>query len=63
MMMRAMMKSHVIDFHKGKEELRCMEDELPVVIYIVIMSDIMNVFSQFSFVEDFINANNMLENE
>lgn len=38
MMMRSMMRAEVIDFHNGKEELLSMDDELPVVIYIILMS-------------------------
>lgn len=40
MMVHAMMKSEVIDFHKGEEELVCIDDELPVAIYVVGMSDV-----------------------
>jgi len=40
MMMRSLMRAEVIDFYKGKEELVSMDDELPVNIYIVLMSNI-----------------------
>ncbi len=36
--MRSMMRAAVIDFHKGKEELNSMDDELPVCIYIILAS-------------------------
>jgi hypothetical protein len=30
MMMRSLIKASVVDFHKGKEEILSMDDELPV---------------------------------
>lgn len=30
MMMRSLIKAQVVDFHKGKEEILSMDDELPV---------------------------------
>lgn len=46
MMMRSMMRAGVIDFHKGKEELASMDDELPIVIYIILMANIPNLFTE-----------------
>ena len=36
MMMKSMMKASVIDFHSAKEELASMDDELPIIIYIIL---------------------------
>jgi len=55
MMMRSMMKAEVIDFHKGKEELVSMDDELPVIIYIVLMCNIKQLMANLVLIDDFIN--------
>lgn len=34
-MMNTFMKQSVIDFHKGKMEITSMDEELPLLIYIV----------------------------
>ena len=61
--MRAMMRSSVIDYHHGKEELVSMDDELPVVIFIILNSNIKNLFAEISLVEDFINLDPSIESE
>lgn len=63
MMMRSMMRAGVIDFHNGKEELVSMDDELPILIYIILMSDIKHVFSEINIISDFINQDPTLESE
>jgi hypothetical protein len=45
-MMRTFMKLEVYDFYKGKEELVSMDDELPIYIYIVLNSDVENIFAE-----------------
>jgi len=42
------MRAGVIDFHKGQEELASMDDELPIVIYIILMADVENLFTELS---------------
>lgn len=54
-MMRSMMRASVIDFHKGKEELVSMDDELPVVIFIILQCKIPDIMAELYFLEDFIN--------
>jgi len=41
----ASMKTTVLDYWKSKEELETMDDELPVVIYIVAMSNVESIAS------------------
>lgn len=48
MMMRSMMRAGVIDFHKGEEEFTRVEDELAIIIFIVLMSDIPNLFTELN---------------
>lgn len=40
------MKINVLDYHKAKEELLSMDDELPIIIYILIMSNVHNLISK-----------------
>ncbi|KAL4467787.1 hypothetical protein ABPG74_013122 [Tetrahymena malaccensis] len=63
MMMRSMMRAGVIDFHKGREELASMDDELPILIYIILMCNINNLFTELQIVDDFINLDPSIEAE
>ena len=63
LMMHSLMKSIVVDFHKGKEELSSMDDELPIIIYIILYARIPNIEAEFAFIEDFINLDPTLESE
>ncbi len=63
MMMRSMMRACVFDFFKGKEELVGMDDELPIVIYIIFKADVPNIYSELSYVEDFVKFDVSVENE
>lgn len=49
------MKTTVIEFYKGKEELISMDDELPVLLFILIKCKCKNLFAQLSLVEDFLS--------
>jgi len=49
------MRAGVIDFHSGKEELVSMDDELPIVIYIILMCNVKHLFTELFLLEDFIN--------
>lgn len=42
------MRAGVIDFHKGHEELASMDDELPIVIYIILIADIPHLFTELN---------------
>jgi hypothetical protein len=45
MMMLSMMRASVIDFHKGKVELLTMDDELPVIIFVILQSKVSNIMT------------------
>jgi hypothetical protein len=63
LMMHSAMKSSVVDFHHGKEELQSMDDELPIIIYIVMNAKIPELEAELAYVEDFINLDPTLESE
>ena len=45
----------LVDFHhNGRVELASMDDELPILIYIVLHSDVPNMLAEMRFIEDFI---------
>lgn len=46
-----------------KEELLTMDDELPVIIYIVLMSEFRNQYAEIQYVDDFANTDQSIENE
>lgn len=50
------MKMNVIDFYHGKEEIVTMDDELPLLIFVVLHSKILNSFSQISLVDDYLSC-------
>lgn len=57
------MKINVLDYHKAKEELVSMDDELPIIIYIIIMSSIKNLISKLQFLSDYIQYDPNIESE
>lgn len=58
-----LMKTCVIDYWKGKEELKTMDDRLPVVIYIISQIQAENLPSQIRFLQDYIADSAGFENE
>jgi len=63
LMMHSSMKSYVVNFYKGKEELHSMDDELPIIIYIIVHAQVPDLEAELAFVEDFINLDPTLESE
>jgi len=51
-----MMKMRVIDYYNGKEELSTMDEELPILIFVVLHTKITNLFSQLNFVDDYLST-------
>ena len=49
-MMRNLIKCEILKYSKGKTDLVAMDDELPIMIYIVLLANIPNIFAEFSFV-------------
>jgi Vacuolar sorting protein 9 (VPS9) domain len=62
-MTHSLMKSLVVDYHKGKEEIGSMDDELPLMIYIILNANIDHVGAELHFVEDYVNVDPMLESD
>jgi hypothetical protein len=55
LMMQSLMRSCVVDFYKGKEELQSMDDELPITIFIVLNTKNTNLAADLNFIEDYIS--------
>lgn len=63
LMMHSHMKSAVVDFHHGNVEIESMDDQLPMIIFILVFTDAPNLISNIAFVEDFIRFDSSLESE
>ncbi len=63
LMMHSLMKSAVVDFHKGKEEVCSMDEELPILIYILVQCKLENAAAEFNFVDDYVQFDPNLESE
>ena len=63
LMIHSLMKSAVVDFHKGKEEVYSMDEELPIMIYILLQSKLENAAAEFNFVDDYVQFDPALESE
>ncbi len=58
-----MVKINVMDFHRGKEEILTMDDELPIFIFVVLQTEVRNLMAEVCLVEDYINYSTDLDNE
>lgn len=58
-----MMKTSVVDFHKGKLELNTMDDELPITIYVLSQVKVESLMAELSFVEDYVKFFQEYESE
>jgi Vacuolar sorting protein 9 (VPS9) domain len=57
------MKTTVIDYWKGKEELETMDDQLPVIIFIVCKTNLDSLPAQIEFLIDYTRFNTGVDNE
>jgi Vacuolar sorting protein 9 (VPS9) domain len=55
-------KADAVEYNP-KEELVTMDDELPIIIYIVLMSEFTNQYAEVQFVDDFSNTDATIESE
>ena len=62
-MMHSSMKASVVDFYKGKEEICSMDEELPLLIYILLNAKLENIFAELNFVQDYVNIDPSLDSE
>lgn len=63
LMMNSMIKTSVSDFYKGKEELNSMDDELPIMIFVISQSKVEDLIAELNFVDDYVNFYPQLETE
>lgn len=57
------MRTEVVDYYKGKVEISTMDDELPVLIYIYLHSNIKHLATEFHFLRDYIARTDRFDNE
>ena len=50
------MRSYILDYTSGKNELDSMDDELPIIIYIITKVDVENLFAELNMVDDYIKC-------
>lgn len=58
-----MVKSSIVEYHKGKVELNTMDDELPILIFVILMSDVDDLIPQIFLIEDYISNDELFESE
>jgi len=63
LMMHSFMKSSVVEYHKGREEIISMDEELPIMIYVVLMCKVENIASELAYVDDYVQLDPSLESE
>ncbi len=54
LMMHSLIKSSIVDFHRGKEEILSMDDELPLFILVTAKSNYPHFIADLNMVGDFI---------
>ena len=62
-MANSMMRTSVVDFHKGKVELNTMDDELPLTIYVLSQTKVENLMAELSLIDDYIRFFQEYESE
>lgn len=60
-MMRNLMKWEVYKFSKGKYEIVAMDDELPIVIFIVLCCNLPYLLKEFQMLSDFVRFDDYLQ--
>lgn len=63
LMTSSKLKTSVVEYHKAKEELVAMDDELPLIIYIVSQCRVDNLPSKINMLEDYVRFIEDFENE
>ena len=59
----ASLKTAVVDFWRGKEELEAMDDLLPILIYMLVSSTIVHPAAQIHMLQDYVGRSSRYENE
>ncbi len=63
LMTHSLMRSCVVEFHKGKEEVASMDEELPLMIFILLNSKVEDMAAELNFINDYVNLDPGLESE
>ena len=63
LMTSSKLKTSVVEYHKAKEELVAMDDELPLIIYIVSQCRVDNLTSKVNMLEDYVRFIEDFESE
>ena len=50
------MRSYILEYTSGKDELISMDDELPIIIYVTTQINIENVFAELNMLNDYIKC-------
>lgn len=61
--MREYIGAEALELSKAREELVTMDDELPIIIYVILMSQFDNQYAEINFVDDFAATDETIENE
>lgn len=59
----AALKTAVVDFWRGKEELEAMDDLLPVLIFVLVRSTVADPAAQINLLQDYVGRASRYENE
>mmetsp|Transcript_32553 Transcript_32553/g.56318 ORF Transcript_32553/g.56318 Transcript_32553/m.56318 type:complete len:177 (+) Transcript_32553:908-1438(+) len=59
----ASMKTAVIDYWKGREELAAMDDELPILIFVVVQAKVINFNAEVALLLDYVGRLSRFEKE
>lgn len=63
LMMYNLMRFAIVDYHQGKEELGSMDDELPILIFIISRCKVKNLSAHLNFINDYVNHQGTMETE
>ena len=57
------MKTEVVDYWNGSEALETMDDELPIIIFVVTMAKVPNLAAEVAMLQEYIGTNVKFEKE
>ena len=59
----AALKTAVVEFWRGKEELEAMDDLLPIIIFVLVQSTVTSPAAQIGLLQDYVGRAGRYENE
>ena len=57
------MKTEVVDHWNGRVTLESMDDEIPLLIYIIAFSDVKSLLAEIEFMQDYMAENSKFEKD